>query len=408
MPNIKYSNGLLHLVWSEKNKPLYHDLFHSQSSDGGRSWSQPNMVFINSAFRNVAYSTLATNGDTLFVACKIDDLIQFRGFIFFKSFDAGQTWQDSIMIDQGEDLGIFQYPHLLYSRGILQFVYPLLTGNDSIAIEVYLKRSTDLGLHWSDREFLSPVDTFPRWVDSQIPSAIVDSSGRTLVMWDDAANSDSCGSSIFYRVSLDNGEMWQPYGSITDAQLGGSLACLIVGDRFIIGWNDFRFLDCSYIKEAYSFSTDYGQSWQLPQYISGRDPIDDSHPALTYTIQGADTIIHYFFDRDEHLYYMRDHNFVGINDSYVPNRPNEIGLSAYPNPFNFSTIISFSNIKDDEIRIFDIKGSLVRILTPEQKGNGSIIWDATDDGGQKVTSGIYFARATSQNNSSVVKLIYLK
>jgi hypothetical protein len=242
---------------------------------------------------------------------------------------------------------------------------------------------------------------------------VVDSAGRTLVIWEDDTNNDTCGLSLFYRVSLDNGETWQPYGSLTNAQLGGisSLTCLIEGDIFIIAWDDLGFSNCDYTKEAISYSTDFGVTWEAPQFVTGPVEGDEIDPALAYTIQDGDAVIHYVYSKDipgRRLFYVRDHDFVGIDDPNKPNKPGAIGLKAYPNPFNSSTLISFSIIRDNEIKIFDIRGSLVKILRPEQKENGSVVWDATDEGGQMVSSGVYFARASSGGNSKTIKLIYLK
>lgn len=151
--------------------------------------------------------------------------------------------------------------------------------------------------------------------------------------------------------------------------------------------------------------------------ISGEVYLPDNDPAIASTISDSDTILHVVLSRDcpQHfLYYTRDHYIVGIEEGNAPTTPGAISLYSYPNPFNSSSIISFSNLEDDEIKIFDIKGSLVRILKPEQMENGSVIWDATDDGGQKESSGIYFAKATCRGgpacppNLSVIKLIYLK
>jgi len=85
-----------------------------------------------------------------------------------------------------------------------------------------------------------------------------------------------------------------------------------------------------------------------------------------------------------------------------------VSLSAYPNPFNSSLIISYSNLsKGGDIVIYDIQGKLIRWFNLE-KMEGKIIWDATDAMGNKVSSGIYFARAKTSQSSKVVKLIFLK
>ena len=46
------------------------------------------------------------------------------------------------------------------------------------------------------------------------------------------------------------------------------------------------------------------------------------------------------------------------------NLPNNIGsLTCYPNPFNSSTLIQYSNLKGGVIGIYDITGSLVKTLS---------------------------------------------
>jgi len=74
----------------------------------------------------------------------------------------------------------------------------------------------------------------------------------------------------------------------------------------------------------------------------------------------------------------------------------------YPNPFNSSTTISFSlshkNIRDTEMKIYNIKGQLVRTLIPMTNDESAswrmtkIVWDGKDDSGNPVSSGIYFYR----------------
>jgi len=39
---------------------------------------------------------------------------------------------------------------------------------------------------------------------------------------------------------------------------------------------------------------------------------------------------------------------------------------------------------------------------------GKINWDATDASGERVSSGIYFAKAKTSQSSQAIKLIYLR
>ncbi|UCE64974.1 MAG: T9SS type A sorting domain-containing protein, partial [Candidatus Zixiibacteriota bacterium] len=87
-------------------------------------------------------------------------------------------------------------------------------------------------------------------------------------------------------------------------------------------------------------------------------------------------------------------------------------VNSYPNPFNSSTTITVNYLEggDARIRIYDITGRLVKELETTNKEGGEIkaVWDATDNSGRRVSSGIYFARVKSDNYSSIKKLLYLK
>ncbi len=88
--------------------------------------------------------------------------------------------------------------------------------------------------------------------------------------------------------------------------------------------------------------------------------------------------------------------------------PNDYAiLSCYPNPFNSNVLLNIATYDepDAEIRIYDIAGRLIRsVITIE----GNATWDATDNAGRKVSSGVYFARAKTSRNFNTIKLLYLK
>ena len=84
----------------------------------------------------------------------------------------------------------------------------------------------------------------------------------------------------------------------------------------------------------------------------------------------------------------------------------------YPNPFNPETTINFfvpMNISY-ELYLFNLQGQLVKLL---HKGIGknqniSIDWDATNNLGQKVPSGIYIGKLETDKNSKNIKMLLLK
>jgi hypothetical protein len=81
-------------------------------------------------------------------------------------------------------------------------------------------------------------------------------------------------------------------------------------------------------------------------------------------------------------------------DPFIPK--SEILISNYPNPFNPSTIIAFSIPYDltnsnTVLKIFDIQGKLIRTLLDEDLAAGNYLtkWDAKNDEGDNVSSGVY-------------------
>ncbi len=86
--------------------------------------------------------------------------------------------------------------------------------------------------------------------------------------------------------------------------------------------------------------------------------------------------------------------------------------SAYPNPFNPTTTISFS-LKEKQqfsLDIYDIKGRHVTTLAEGlgDKGLNSVIWKGIDSNGKSVNSGVYFCRLKTTDSSLTTKLTLLK
>lgn len=84
----------------------------------------------------------------------------------------------------------------------------------------------------------------------------------------------------------------------------------------------------------------------------------------------------------------------------------------YPNPFARDTQISWILDKDASISvdIYNLRGQKVRTLFrgPGSKGRQSMHWDARDNQGNKVASGVYFYRLETPSGSKVQKMLVLK
>ncbi|MGB2866939.1 MAG: metallophosphoesterase [Bacteroidota bacterium] len=100
---------------------------------------------------------------------------------------------------------------------------------------------------------------------------------------------------------------------------------------------------------------------------------------------------------------------VGKCDTRAPDNPR---VSNYPNPFNRSTRISYSLPMDGRavIEVYDVLGRKQASLMDaiKEKGNHTVYWDATDQEGRQVSSGVYVLRFQSNQHVSISKMLLLK
>ncbi|HEX9656017.1 MAG TPA: C-GCAxxG-C-C family (seleno)protein [Bacteroidota bacterium] len=85
----------------------------------------------------------------------------------------------------------------------------------------------------------------------------------------------------------------------------------------------------------------------------------------------------------------------------------------YPNPFNPATQIEFAIPKSEAVTlaVYDVHGRLIKnLVSNETYGQGSfkVQWDATNNAGTRVASGIYFARFSAGTFSAIEKMNLVK
>ena len=100
-------------------------------------------------------------------------------------------------------------------------------------------------------------------------------------------------------------------------------------------------------------------------------------------------------------------------DDKVDNLPLSFTLQQnYPNPFNPTTTINYSIAKPEAVKltVYNMLGQNVAELVNKQQqaGNYSIVWDATDGNGLRMSSGVYFFRIEAGSFVQVNKMILLK
>ncbi|MDY6915620.1 MAG: FlgD immunoglobulin-like domain containing protein [Candidatus Cloacimonadota bacterium] len=95
-----------------------------------------------------------------------------------------------------------------------------------------------------------------------------------------------------------------------------------------------------------------------------------------------------------------------VNNDDTPNPASTFLAANYPNPFNPSTTIYYqADSPKSRLKIFNLKGEVVRSYDLNTK-QGEIVWEGTDERGNKVASGLYFYKL--EVNKQVRKMILLK
>ncbi|UCE05161.1 MAG: T9SS type A sorting domain-containing protein, partial [bacterium] len=87
-------------------------------------------------------------------------------------------------------------------------------------------------------------------------------------------------------------------------------------------------------------------------------------------------------------------------------------LQNYPNPFNPVTNI-FYNLPEKSpvvLKVYNVLGEEIKILVNkvQEAGTKMAIWDATDNSGKPVTSGIYFYQIIAGYFNQTKKMILLR
>ena len=88
----------------------------------------------------------------------------------------------------------------------------------------------------------------------------------------------------------------------------------------------------------------------------------------------------------------------------------QVGLSVEPNPFNPTTTVKFTATigAQGSIKVFNLRGELVRTLHDGEFTRQSFTWDGTDRRGAAVASGVYVITADANGQTRTVKTALVK
>lgn len=171
-------------------------------------------------------------------------------------------------------------------------------------------------------------------------------------------------------------------------------------------WSDFakqvaivNYGDCSNIQLLINVQTDVLCDYEYAfAYL----------PAGTYALFFAPTFAAGIFTISDSMHYRATlhHGTLAVDDN-VALYPSSFSLSAYPNPFNPETRISFAlpRAADVKLAVYDVTGRLVSTLAQQryEAGTHDVRFNGAD-----LPSGIYFARMEAGDFSTSQKMVLLK
>jgi len=176
-----------------------------------------------------------------------------------------------------------------------------------------------------------------------------------------------------------------------------SLLSAVWMDRRFGGGNDEVFTRTSF---------DYGTTWTDEERLS----YGEDHSYEPISCKTGDKIHVLWGDirpDSPGLYYRANDLVTTVYNEEVISPPINIYLNFYPNPFNSETIITYQEIEGGDIDIYNVNGQLVKTLECTGK-KGQITWDASDDSGYQVSSGVYFIRARTADGYASKKVLFLR
>jgi hypothetical protein len=152
-----------------------------------------------------------------------------------------------------------------------------------------------------------------------------------------------------------------------------------------------------YPGESLEYKFRINSNWDTSEFPGGG-------PNRVYVVPAENSVVRHWYDD-------KDRSYLGIEDAYAI--PKAFALHQnYPNPFNPMTTIKYELPKESFVRIaiYDLMGHKVRDLVNQNQNAGyqTVIWNATDNYGRKVSSGYYIYIMDTEGFHKTQKMILLK
>ncbi len=210
------------------------------------------------------------------------------------------------------------------------------------------------------------------------------------IVWED------CYEAYLNSIGIEGYENWQHKAKI------------MIGTNFGNLWNTPIIIDANQDDEHYNSAVE----GMIPEYVYTSEEIRLNN-------QNLPKIPLFFLNADEYEasaggnleYAVINITALHTSDNNV-SETSEIELQNYPNPFNPETTINYQ-LKENgsvELNVYNIKGQLVKTLVKkyQKTGDHNVVWNGTDNSGNRLASGIYFYKIKQGKFTSTKKMILMK
>ncbi len=393
-PEILKNGSNLMIGTAMQDAPYGKNFGYFRSTDHGETWGELSKIFPYESNNRLHYSSYTNWGQTAYASYV--DVHDHDSIYVARSTDWGDSWNG-----RGVNVAyLSSTPQPMTVRAWGNNVY-LVWVNENRPISCRYSHSTDMGQSWSDEIDIANDSSGAQ----RVFMAAQDS--HVVVSWKGYKYSPyTFTGDLFIRQSLDWGETWGEAQVLTDSHKVWMGSVYIEDSAIVAVWQDDRYRDTNNNSEIFAkYSTDYGINWSEEERLSYGD--QHSHAPISCMIVDKIHVLWGDIRPDAPgLYYCVNDLSTGISETKI-SHPTNIYISSYPNPFNARTVITYRGIEGGEIGIYDITGRLIKTLNVSGK-EGGIVWDATDDHGNRISSGVYLIRARTSNGDASRKAVFLK
>jgi hypothetical protein len=166
----------------------------------------------------------------------------------------------------------------------------------------------------------------------------------------------------------------------------------------------------------YILATDYDSTGQ--QYLGQNIPTNEIIYKLNFSLRDANSIV----DAGDKIVFCNEFRATSEDMwTFIPTNVDERKAAIpgtfalyqnYPNPFNPMTTIKFSldEFSQVSLKIYNILGQEIIDLFNNKRAAGiyTLQWDGENSLGQSVSSGLYFARLESKNQTRLIKMLLIR